>query len=120
VRALRGWLYLEKAVEQPKSPSSLRVVMEGHGRGTVFLDGNEVPRVRCVRIACEAGELNRVIIETSAEVIDFEGEVDVTDIGMKARKYAAGGLVIPPQARQLGGPPFWPAWIRNLFKRGSR
>ena len=38
--------------------NKIKVVMEGHGRGKVWLDGNEIKNLRSVNIQCEAGDIN--------------------------------------------------------------
>jgi hypothetical protein len=68
--------------------SSLRLVMDAHGKGKVFLDGKELPRVYSVKVECEVGCLNRVTIETSAELIEVDGLVDVTTMADSSAVYA--------------------------------
>ena len=53
--------------------SKVRVVMTGHGRGDVFVDGVKVPFVRSVEVLIERGDVNRLILTLFPEQVEIEG-----------------------------------------------
>lgn len=67
--------------------AEVRVVLTGHGRGEVFINGEKMPCVRKVSIAAEAGNTNTVAIEINATTVDFIGRVDVTTIESEALEF---------------------------------
>lgn len=75
--------------------SKVRIVMTGHGRGEVFVDGAKIPAVVAVSASVRAGphdqeELNTVRIELQPESIEIEGEFEVTTIESASREFRRG------------------------------
>lgn len=59
--------------------STVRVVMHGHGKGQVFIDGVEQKRVLAFKVECGVGEVNRLTMTTLVDEIDIVcDECDVT------------------------------------------
>lgn len=55
-----------------------RIVMTGHVRGQIFLDGVEQKLATAFRLECSVDGLNLLTVETCHAVddIEFEGEVE--------------------------------------------
>ena len=52
--------------------STVRIVMDSHGKGKVFVDGVEQPRIVSFKLECGVGELNRLTLTTfvdEAEIV---------------------------------------------------
>lgn len=59
----------------------LKLVLTGHGRGEVFLDGKRVENVTGVNVNACVGSMNEVKITMICDQIEVEGEVDPKVIG---------------------------------------
>lgn len=70
---------------------NVKIVMEGHGRGKVFIDGEPISRVRSVNLSARVDEANVVTLELLPDKIEVEGEFDVTTIESVAREIVKGG-----------------------------
>lgn len=69
--------------------SNIRIVMTGHGRGEVFVDGVKINKVTAVEFRASAGEgeLNTLSLSFAPTHVKVEGEADVTNIGSTEREF---------------------------------
>lgn len=74
--------------------ANVEIIMAGHGRGTVLINGKEVPAVRAIRFESHAGGVNVVTLEIFAAMVNITGpvemkteQIDVTSIASIAREY---------------------------------
>lgn len=72
--------------------SNVRIVMTGHGRGEVFVDGRKVDAVKRITLSAEVGATNEVTITVIPETVEFEGVADVTTIEDEVRNYRRGNV----------------------------
>lgn len=72
--------------KRAESAGNVRVVMTGHGRGEVWIDGVKVERVRGFEIGANTGQLNQIKLLVHAETIDIKGVFDVTTIEDESRR----------------------------------
>lgn len=70
---------------------NVKIVMEGHGRGKVFIDGSPIPHVRGFYFSAAVNEANALTLELLPDKIEVEGEFDVTTIESVAREIVKGG-----------------------------
>lgn len=70
---------------------NVKIVMEGHGRGKVFIDGEPLSGVRSIKLSAEVDTANVVTLELMPKKIEVEGEFDVTTIESVAREIVKGG-----------------------------
>jgi hypothetical protein len=75
--------------KQGKAMSTVKVVMSGHGKGRVFVDGHELNDVLAIRFATEARGTNLLILELSPQQVQIEGPIDVTIEGEQPKQAAA-------------------------------
>lgn len=64
-------------VEVPDHPR-LKLVMSGHGVGKLYVDGEEVAKVKAVDILVRAGGLNMAVIEIEPDTIEVEGQFNIS------------------------------------------
>lgn len=55
----------------------VKIVMTGHGRGTVIVDGTEVHWVRAIETRCAHGEVNTVTLTLLADEVEFDSEARI-------------------------------------------
>jgi hypothetical protein len=65
-------------VNSPESSQEIRIVMTGHGVGSVFIDGREVRGVESVWFYGRHGQPNRVKLVVYAARIRIEGPADIS------------------------------------------
>lgn len=70
------------------SGRSVRIVLTGHGKGEVFVDGKKLDGVVRVGVSAGVDRINSVTIDFSPQEIEVEGIFDITTIGEKFREYA--------------------------------
>lgn len=68
--------------------SKVRIEMQAHGRGTVFIDGQQVKNVRAIAFEAAVGCANILRLEVYAEEVEIVGEAEVT---LEAPVERAGG-----------------------------
>ncbi len=68
----------------------VRIVMTGHGRGEVFIDGQKIERVRGFSFMCDTYDRNRLLIDIVADRVEIDGVADVTNIESTTRVFEAG------------------------------
>jgi hypothetical protein len=51
--------------------STVRVVMSGHGKGQVFIDGIEQKRILSFKVECGVGEINRLTLTTAVDEVEI-------------------------------------------------
>lgn len=51
----------------------VRIAMEAHGRGRVFVDDNEIKHITAISFESRAGDLNIVTIELRSSNVEIEG-----------------------------------------------
>jgi hypothetical protein len=78
-----------------------KVVMTGHGRGELWIDGQKVEKVRGIALKVGVGEQNILSVEYTPDEIDVEGQFDVTTIEHDSRVWKF-------QIRK-------PGWFKRLF-----
>lgn len=57
--------------------ANFRVVMTGHGRGEVFVNGVQMPGVTAVTLRVGHDQLNVVTLEMCIPAIEFDGPVSL-------------------------------------------
>lgn len=67
--------------------SNVKVVMSGHGRGELHIDGVKVPGLVKASVHLKAGKPNRVCLELFADEVEFEGECEVTCLASNEREF---------------------------------
>lgn len=70
----------------------VKIVMTGHGKGEVFVNGEKVPMVSSVEISAVAGACNQVRIELVPDQIEVSGVFDVTTIESEAAELKRGDV----------------------------
>lgn len=64
--------------------SHVRIVLTGHGRGEVFVDGEQVHRVRRIAFKFDAGDKrNEVVLTINPQTVEIEGPADVVTTGVR-------------------------------------
>ena len=69
--------------------AKVRVVLTGHGRGEVFVDGQKVERVKSVALTAAACKENRVTLTLIPDTVEIEGECEVTSMDDEVRRFVA-------------------------------
>lgn len=57
---------------------NVKVIMTGHGRGRVIIDGQEVKGVKSVRFHAGLNEVNTLELSLAVSVIEIEGKAEVS------------------------------------------
>lgn len=67
---------------------NVRIQMDGHGSGKVFIDDKELEGCTGLTLKCRAHEANELILSFMPNSVTYEGIADVTSIGDDYRKWA--------------------------------
>jgi hypothetical protein len=64
--------------------SHVRIVLTGHGRGEVFVDGEQVRGVSRVQFKADAGnQLNELVLTINPQAVEIEGPADFVTAGVR-------------------------------------
>lgn len=109
------WLYAGRSYKRDEAPAgNVRIVMDQHGRGDVFIDGQKLNRCRSFSLSAEVGELNLLQLVLVPEKIEVEGVFDVSVLNhngsrvyekFEAAPGHAGGGIGGPQPERFRGEP---------------
>jgi hypothetical protein len=72
--------------EQNPGFQHVRIVMTGHGKGEVFLNGVKVPKVKKVVFSGEVDCANEVTLTVHADRVEVDGDCAVTERSARARQ----------------------------------
>lgn len=70
--------------------AEVRVVLTGHARGEVLINGEKIPGVRKLAISAALDQTNTVNLEITAKSVEFVGVADVTTIESTERECVRG------------------------------
>ena len=59
----------------------LKLVLSGHGRGEVFLDGKKLEHATGVNVTACVDSMNQATITVNCDQVEVEGEVDAKVVG---------------------------------------
>ena len=65
----------------------VKIVMEAHGRGKVFVDGQQIKGIKQVSFKGAVDSANEVTLTFNSENVEVDGVVDVTEIGSIDREF---------------------------------
>lgn len=68
----------------------VKIELEGHGRGQVYIDGEKIDGVRAVKAEACVDEANTVTLELIPTRVEVSGPFDVTDLRSEAREWRVG------------------------------
>jgi hypothetical protein len=71
--------------------SEVRIVMQSHGRGQVFVNGVELEDVAAVEFCTGVKGVNRVTVTLIPEEVEITGIADVTQVHAVLTKPAVNG-----------------------------
>lgn len=62
--------------------ANVKIVMSGHGRGEVFIDGHRIECVYAVEFNARTNERNEVCLTLIPKAVEIEGPADVVEAPM--------------------------------------
>lgn len=58
--------------------TDVRIILTGHGRGEVFIDGQKMPGVTAIEFSASTSGKNTLVLTIVPERVEVEGPAEVT------------------------------------------